>query len=90
MNHGQEQILAEIKKLVINGVSIEDILVTENANGEHVWGEPTALEKDDMIEAMEHCQNCTVDGMRTGQEFCWAHDIDSDTIEIKNTEKYNA
>jgi hypothetical protein len=82
MNQGHLQILAEIKELVKTGVELNDILVSEDENGQHVWGEPTALQTDDMVEAMSDI-DWTTNGMRTGIDFCYAHGVNADTLEIE-------
>ena len=81
MNTGHLQILSEIKDLVKKGIALDDILVSEDENGQHVWGEPTALQTDDMEKAMSDI-DWTTNGMRTGQEFCWAHGVNLETLEI--------
>lgn len=82
MNQGHLQILAEIKELVKSGVELNDILVSEDENGQHVWGEPTALQTDDMVKAMYDI-DWTTNGMRTGIDFCYAHGVNVDTLEIE-------
>ena len=39
----------EILDLEKSGVDLSDILVNVNENGEWCWGEPTAMQYDDMI-----------------------------------------
>lgn len=63
-------------------VELNDILVSEDENGQHVWGEPTALQTDDMVKAMYDI-DWTTNGMRTGIDFCYAHGVNVDTLEIE-------
>ena len=62
----------EIDALQESGVRLDDILVNVTENGEWCWGEPTAMQKDEMESVMEECEMST-EGMLSGWEFYLKH-----------------
>jgi hypothetical protein len=64
------QIDREILELEKSGVELSDILVNIDKNGQWCWGEPTAMQTDDMIAEMREI-GCSADGMITADEYVW-------------------
>ncbi|HNM04691.1 MAG TPA: hypothetical protein PKK05_17395 [Leptospiraceae bacterium] len=73
----------EILDLEKSGVDLSDILVNVNENGEWCWGEPTAMQYDDMIAVCDEC-GMSGNGMITADDYVYKYG----RINPKNSSEY--